>query len=322
MKILLTLSITLPILFLIINKIFNLVKNLFIMHITLNVIKQIDSKHWWQFWITKKNLRSTPKLTPFEFGINFKAITLVTDDNLQLATWYIPGTNRAVVILQHGYKYHREEMLPIAKFLNNHGFSVLMADFRHHGHSQGNMITFGKEEVKDVKACLNYLNTLNDIDKNKIAIMGNSMGSVIAILATASFKQIKACIADSPYSSLKVTIELGLINFANIPKFLAKKLVNPIKKNAEKIIGFKVEDVSAMKKIHLISPRPIFIIQPENDTIVGLGQGDKLIKAAKKPKKIWHVFNCEHTKAYILYSKKYEKKIVNFLFKALFKNKA
>ncbi len=100
--------------------------------------------------------RNLPQETPAKYGLPFQDVTVKTADGLLLAAWWIsppdPAANRAVVLLQHGYKSNRAEMLNEAEMLYRHGYGLLITAVRAHDASEGESITFGMEEMKDLQA--------------------------------------------------------------------------------------------------------------------------------------------------------------------------
>ncbi|MFA6074691.1 MAG: alpha/beta fold hydrolase [Negativicutes bacterium] len=259
--------------------------------------------------------RKYPDAHPGDYGMKFEALDLHTEDNVNLHAWFIKGDNGATVILQHGYKMHRAEMLPNAQILNKHGFNLLLIELRNHGYSEGDKITFGYEEMYDIKAGLNYLKRRKDVDYNKIMMIGNSMGAVITLLAATTFPEIIAVVADCPFADLPKQVARGVKKFAPTPA-LAAPLVGLIRRFAEKIAGFKAEEISPEMIIADISPRPVMLIQGGIDDVVGTHNGDVLMAAAKEPKELWYVPDCGHCEAVELYPEEYEARVVPFLKKA------
>lgn len=111
------------------------------------------------------NQRDPITESPADDGLAYESLSLTSSDGLHLAGWYIPSTNRATVIVVHGYKGDRSGMLPQAQILAAHGYGVLLIDLRAHGQSEGEMISFGKYEVRDVEAAYQYLLTRPEIDQ-------------------------------------------------------------------------------------------------------------------------------------------------------------
>jgi len=272
-------------------------------HNARNIVSQSERK------------RSYPDVAPDDFGMKYETLDLNTEDGINLHAWFVPGTNGATVLLQHGYKSNRAEMLPSAQLLNKHGFNLLLIELRNHGHSKGDLITFGCQELLDIKAGLNYLKKRKAVNNDKIMMIGNSMGAVIALLATAAFPEIKAVVADCPFADLPKQLSRGLKKFAPTPA-LAVPLVGLVKRFAEQIAGFKSENISPEMIVAEISPRPVMLIQGATDDVVGNHNGEVLLAAAKEPKELWYVADCGHCKAVELYPEEYETRVVTFLKKA------
>ena len=134
----------------------------------------------------------------------------------------VPSQNGAVVILQHGYKSTREELLNEAEMLYRHGYGVLLTTVRAHDYSEGVMITFGMNEVQDMDAWYQYLLTRDDIDTNRIGILGNSFGGMLVIQYAAQNENIKAVVADSAFSSLNDTVSTSVTYFTDLPSPLRR----------------------------------------------------------------------------------------------------
>ena len=88
--------------------------------------------------------------TPADYGLPYEDVTVTTGDGLDLVGWYIPSQNGAVIMAQHGFQNDREEMLPHAQMLIHHGYGVLITSFRAHDLSEGELITWGRDEMQDL----------------------------------------------------------------------------------------------------------------------------------------------------------------------------
>jgi uncharacterized protein len=125
--------------------------------------------------------RKLPEETPATYNLPFEDVTVQSDDGLKLVGWFVPSQNGAVIMMQHGYKSTRQELLNEAEMMYRHGYGVLLTTIRAHDHSEGELITFGMNEVNDMEAWYQYLLTRADVDANKIGILGNSYGGMLAI---------------------------------------------------------------------------------------------------------------------------------------------
>jgi dienelactone hydrolase len=146
------------------------------------------------------------------------------------------------------------------------------------------LITFGMYEVGDMEAWYQYLLTRDDFDHEKVGILGNSYGGMLAIQFAAQNENIKAVVANSAFSSLNDTVATSVKHFTGLPEF---PFVPLIVFWAEQESGFKTEDIDAARIIAEISPRPVFLMQGGADTVISAGSGQRLYDAAGEPKELW-----------------------------------
>jgi fermentation-respiration switch protein FrsA (DUF1100 family) len=228
--------------------------------------------------------RNLPDETPADYNLPFEDVTVTNGDGQVLAGWFIPSQNGAVIIMQHGYKSTRSELLNEAEMMYRHGYGVLLTSIRAHDYSEGELITFGMYEVGDMEAWYQYLLTRDDFDHEKVGILGNSYGGMLAIQFAAQNENIKAVVANSAFSSLNDTVATSVKHFTGLPEF---PFVPLIVFWAEQESGFKTEDIDAARIIAEISPRPVFLMQGGADTVISAGSGQRLYDAAGEPKELW-----------------------------------
>ena len=217
--------------------------------------------------------RELPNDTPDDFKLEFEDVTVTNPDGMKLVGWFIPGDNGAVIIMQHGYKSTRSELLNEAEMMHRHGYNVLVTSIRAHDHSEGELITLGKYEVDDMEAWVQYLLARDDVDPTKIGILGNSYGGMLSIQYAAQNKSIKAVVANSAFSSMTDTVSTSVEHFTGLPEF---PFVPLIVFWAEQDTGIKMEEIDATQWIPLISPRPVFLMQGGADTVISPISGQRL----------------------------------------------
>ncbi|HNK63510.1 MAG TPA: alpha/beta hydrolase [Anaerolineales bacterium] len=228
--------------------------------------------------------RKLPEETPVDYNLPYEDITVTNPDGMKLAGWFIPSENGAVIIMQHGYKSTRKELLNEAEMMHRHGYGALITSIRAHDYSEGELITLGVYETADMEAWYQYLLTRDDIDPDKIGILGNSYGGMLSIQYAAQNENIKAVVANSAFSSMPDTVATSVTHFTNLPEF---PFVPLIVFWAETDTGVKMEEIDATKWIPLISPRPVFLMQGGADTVISPQSGQRLYDAAKEPKELW-----------------------------------
>lgn len=124
-------------------------------------------------------------------------------DGLKLsATLYIPdyykeGEKRAGVIILQGFTANKEMFRPReAKYFNDAGYVVLTMDYRGFGASEGprgELIPL--ERVEDVRNAVTFLKLQQEVDKEKIGVVGHCFGGGVATYAAAIDERIKCLVA-------------------------------------------------------------------------------------------------------------------------------
>jgi dipeptidyl aminopeptidase/acylaminoacyl peptidase len=252
--------------------------------------------------------------TPAERGLSFEPVTFTSTDGLRLVGWYIPSHNTATIILCHGLGDNRVGMLPQAVLLAEHGYGSLLFDFRAHGESGGEMVTYGYAETEDVLAAVDYLLSRPDVDPKRIGILGGSLGAATAIRAMAHSTHLKAVVAESAFTSLEDEVASSFTVFSGLPAFPFAPLTVAF---AQWQTGLRISEVRPIDDIPSIAPRPVFIIHGPDDELIPAEQGLRLYEAAGEPKELWMVSGMGHESALEIFPHEYEKRIIGFFDKAL-----
>ncbi|MBV9356796.1 MAG: alpha/beta fold hydrolase [Chloroflexi bacterium] len=240
--------------------------------------------------------RVVETVTPGSEGLVYEDVTLHTDDGLDLAAWYVAGTNRAALVLVHGIGTNRQPMLPLARDLNAAGYGVLLLTLRGHGLSGGQVTTFGVAEVLDIRAAVAYLSDRFDVDPASIGVYGASLGGAAAIKAAAIMPQIRAVVADSAYSSLRWMIDHELQRLLRLPPVLTPLIVTFGSWQS----GARVADAAPVTAIGSIPSNRLFLIHGDADCLVPVENVRLLAEAVSPPPCVWVVPDADHVQAYSL----------------------
>jgi fermentation-respiration switch protein FrsA (DUF1100 family) len=249
-------------------------------------------------------VRKLPTQRPIDFGMVYDEMTATTPDGLKLAGWFVPSSNGALVLLLHGYKSERGEMLNEAAMLHRHGYGVLIMSTRAHDMSDGELITFGKNEMKDLDAWYQLARTRDGVEPDKIGILGNSLGGTLAIEFAAMTPGIKAVVTNSAFSSLPDTIETSLKFYSGLP------FAPLITFWAEREADITIAEVDAKRWIGQISPRPVMLMQGGKDVVISTSSGQRLYDAAREPRTLWFDPNVPHAKFDTALGAEYERRVV------------
>ena len=253
--------------------------------------------------------RELPDETPADYNLPFEDVEVTNGDGMKLVGWFIPSENGAVIMMQHGYKATRKEMLNEAQILHKHGYGVLITTVRAHDYSEGEFISLGVYEMSDMEAWYQYLISRDDINPNKIGILGNSYGGMLAIQYAAQNENIKAVVANSAFSSMQDTVSTSVKHFTGLPEFPFVPLIVFWAENETEI---KMEEIDTTKWIPLISPRPVFLMQGGADTVISPSSGQLLYDAANEPKELWFDAELGHVDFDTERAEEYETRVVAF----------
>jgi uncharacterized protein len=134
--------------------------------------------------------------TPADRGLDYADVELRTAHGTILSGWYITSDNGAAVVLVHGAGSTRSSVLDHAALLATDGYGVLLFDARGHGESDGQAMDFGWHGNEDLGAALAFLERQDDVDDERIAVAGLSMGGEQALGAAAADPRIRAVVAE------------------------------------------------------------------------------------------------------------------------------
>ncbi len=75
-----------------------------------------------------------------------------------ISAWFVrSNAHKGAVLLVHGVRADRTQMIPRAQWLKSLGYSVLLIDLPAHGETAGKYISYGINEAKAVEASVAYL---------------------------------------------------------------------------------------------------------------------------------------------------------------------
>jgi len=249
---------------------------------------------------------------PGDYGMVFEVVSVTTEDGLKLYGWYIPGENGATIMILHGTPGGRQDGLYEADILNEAGYGVLMGSFRAHDECEGELISFGYHEQKDIAAWHQYLLSREDVDPKAIGLYGESMGGGTSILYTAKNPGIRALATGSGFALTQEVVVLFLNFDTDLPPALIPLLARFIVFWAERGADFKVEALETQAVISRISPVPILIIHGGSDDKIGPTVGKQLYEAAAEPKELIWFDESGHVNFEDYYPEEYPAALVGF----------
>ena len=242
-----------------------------------------------------------------EIGMPYEAVTVTTSDSLELAAAYVPSRNRAAVVVFPGRSALKE-----ARMLARNGYGVLLLDPRGQGGSEGDLVRWAGD--RDLIAGARFLQGRSDVDPKRIGGFGSSVGGEILLVAAAQSKAFNAVISEG------AGFPLGDADVPGVEGVLFAP-IEVVMRSAATVFSNHGPPPRIVDRIGEIAPRPVFLIYTEP----GMGGEDvrqpKYFAAAGAPKSIWKVPGAEHTGGIDVRPAEYERRVIDFLDRALLEPK-
>jgi dipeptidyl aminopeptidase/acylaminoacyl peptidase len=225
-----------------------------------------------------------------ELGLPYEDVDFPTTDGLTLRGWFIPAARADApgVLYAPATRHDQRSGVSLAPAFHEAGYHVLLFSYRGHALSDGKKghFTYGDAESRDVDAAVQFLSETKGI--RRIGVLGHSAGAVSSIMSAARNPLVGAVVAVAPYNSIDEVWHTS--RPALVPPFVLDWTLSV----AEKMRGFRSEDVSPEAVVDQIAPRPLLLIHGRDDKRITVSQVRRLFAAAEEPKTLWLVEGATH----------------------------
>jgi alpha/beta superfamily hydrolase len=227
---------------------------------------------------------------------------------------YVPDTVPSpALLICHGLNANGFHQLRIysqlARTACENGFVALVFDFQGVGKSEGEF-DYGTQEQENVKCTLNYLASRRDVNKDRIYIVGHSLGGAVSLYALQDETRVKGLALWSVPKNHDYNVRkfvrntrgrLGLRAFIILSQI--DKLIPVTKLFKLEVYGInlrprhvreklmKLNECEAASKIKGI---PLLVINGENDKIVGVDEAQAVYDSAHEPKSLLIIKSTDH----------------------------
>jgi fermentation-respiration switch protein FrsA (DUF1100 family) len=241
-------------------------------------------------WAVQRRLMYFPMgavLDPADVGAtHMERVTFPTADGLTLHGWFFPATpsssssapspSRFTIVVFNGNAGNRSYRAPLAAALQARGHAVLLFDYRGYGGNPGTPTESGLRE--DARAARAFVVGRADVDRERIAYFGESLGTGVAVTLAAEHAPA-ALILRSPFTSM---VDVGQMHYPILPVrwFLRDRYMS-----GERIARIK---------------SPLLVIAGDRDGVIPLDHSQRLYDAATSPKEILIVRGADHNDAALL----------------------
>ncbi len=213
--------------------------------------------------------------TPDRVGLVYEDVFLDTSDGVRIHGWYVPAPEaRTTLLFLHGNAGNISHRLDNVRRLHRLGLNVFIVDYRGYGRSEGTPDEQGL--YRDARASLAYLQGRPDVNSDRIAVFGRSLGGAVAV-DLCSRAACHKLILESTFSSTE-DMARSIIPFFPLARLLTERF-------------------DSERKIARIRA-PLLQFHGTRDEVVPFRLGEKLHRAAPEPKRFVAIPGAGHNDTY------------------------
>ena len=209
-------------------------------------------------------------------------------DDHQVSGWLLPGrTGEGAVLLLHGVRSNRLQMLERARWLQQEGITCLVVDLPSHGESSGDRISFGRREALGVQAALGWLR--GRLPDERLGGLGVSLGGA-SLLFTDRQPELDALVLESVYPTITDAVQDRLVTRLGPAGAWAAPLLLlqiPLR------LGFSAQDLRPVQAVTAVRA-PVVVAAGTEDRSTRWPETEQLFAAAPEPKTLWPVPGAGH----------------------------
>ena len=253
-------------------------------------------------WILA-NTDETPTVTSFD-GLKLRARVVLTENA------------RGTMLLCHGYRSRGFlDFSCSLRYYREQGLNLVVIDERACGASEGDTITFGLKERRDVLTWIDWIRARFGADE-PILLGGVSMGcaTVLMSLALDLPDNVKGVIGDCGYTTPWAQLAYILRRDYHLPPFPWMQLMNVM---VRRRIGCDLREGDTVKALAQNTRVPVLLVHGGADDFVPTAFGEENYRACASEKDLFIVPNAAHAVSYLADPKGYQAKIRAFVDRVL-----
>jgi alpha/beta superfamily hydrolase len=227
---------------------------------------------------------------------------------------YAPdNTQSPALLICHGLNANGFHQLKIyaqlARTACENGLVALVFDFQGVGESEGKF-DYGIEEQQNVKCALNHLASRRDVIKDRIYVVGHSLGGAVSLYALQNEKRVRGLVLWSVPKNHDYNVKkfvkntrgrLGLYAFLILSRI--DKLLPVSKLFKLQVYGINLRPRYVREKLMKLNECeaasnmkgiPLLVINGEDDEIVGVDEAQEVYNSANPPKSLMIIKSTDH----------------------------
>lgn len=229
-----------------------------------------------------KGLRA-PRVTaltrPEALGLVVQAVNIAGPNGKTLFAWFVPASGDSktpAVLVMHGWGANAGMMLPSVAPLVGAGLAVLLLDARCHGASGDEAFTSLPRFAQDIDAGLDWLARQAQVDADRLAVIGHSVGAGAALLSATRRDDIRAVVSISafahPYEVMRRLLAANHIPYFGIGWYVLR--------HVQRVIGARFDDIAPIRSVTRVRC-PVLLVHGEDDDMVPFDDALRLLAAGQ-----------------------------------------
>jgi pimeloyl-ACP methyl ester carboxylesterase len=246
-------------------------------------------------------------IAPPPENLHTEAVEFPSSSGARLHGWFIAGTpGQGALVLLHGIRGNRRQMLSRAEFFSRAGYAILLFDFQAHGESIAEKITLGHLESRDAAAAVDFIR--QKIPGEKIGVIGISLGAASALLAEPPLP-VNALVLESSFPTIYEATEDRMMERLGVIGKLATPLLTC---QIHPRLGISPDELKPIEHART-NTIPKFFIAGTTDKLTTIRESQALFAAAAEPKQCWWVDGAAHIDMHAFAKAEYERRVGDFL---------
>lgn len=216
---------------------------------------------------------------------------------------------KGTILMIHGIGSNKDYFLPKASWLASNGFNCVLVDLRAHGQSEGEYITYGYNEVKDLQLFLDCMSMHHHA--TNIGVWGQSLGGAIALQLMAADSRVKFGIVESTYCTFDQVVHDYSYRMFGIPLGWLNDYVIWRAQSIAEFDKSLIHPEDACKKIE----QPILLVHGTADDRIDVSYASRNFKALVSTfkKELYLIDGANHLNVWEIGGEEYHNKCLQFL---------
>ncbi|GIP38078.1 hypothetical protein J31TS4_13580 [Paenibacillus sp. J31TS4] len=207
-----------------------------------------------------------------------------------LKGWFVPpktgsasgeGARHPLMIVVHGWGSNKSRVLRYTDRLYNEGYALLLFDARSHGDSDEHPTPTGLTFRDDVLAAIAYARSREDVDPERIGLLGHSMGGYGSLLALGKQAPVQAVVTDSMPVQLDTVVRAELKR-RRMPAFPLSSVIPRVVYLRSGITRRNLHELDVVAAVRS-SRTPVLLVHSTGDMFIPSSELDYLVAGAERP---------------------------------------